>query len=267
VKTFILKNKNEIPAIGLGTWQLVGKTCEEAVETALEVGYRHIDTAEIYGNQQEIGNALLKSGVKRKEVFVTSKVWMSNLSKEDTMDSAKNTLEALQTDYLDLLLIHWPNKEIPVIKTLEALQILKEEGLIKNYGVSNFSIKNLKKTKGFDVVVNQVEFHPSLNQKKLKKYCDDNNIVITAYSPLAQGKDLNYKEVKNLAKKYEVSSAQAILNWLISKGIVAIPRSGDKKHIKDNFKTIDWELDKKDVELIDGLNEDKRLVNPDFSDF
>lgn len=267
MKYFTLKNKNKIPAIGLGTWKLAGKTCEEAVGYALEVGYRHIDTAEIYGNQQEIGNALSKTNVKRKDIFVTSKVWMSNLSKQDTIDSAKNTLEALQTDYVDLLLIHWPNKDIPVIETLEALQLLKEEGLVKNYGVSNFSVKNLEKTKGFEVVINQVEFHPSLNQEELKKYCDDHNIVITAFSPLAQGHDLKFKKVKNLAKKYEVSEAQVVLNWLISKGIVAIPRSGDKKHVKDNFQTLTWEMDKKDVALLDGLKKTNRIVNPSFADF
>lgn len=267
MKTFKLRNGNKIPAIGLGTWQLVGDTCERAVQIALEVGYRHIDTAEIYGNQQEIGNALSKTSVKRKDIFVTSKVWRSNLSKEETMDSAKQTLEALQTDYVDLLLIHWPNDTYPVNETLEAMELLKEEGLIKNYGVSNFGIKHLKETKGFEVVVNQVEFHPSLNQEKLKEYCDKQKIVITAYSPLAQGYDLKLKEVKELSKKYEVSTAQIVLNWLIGKGIVAIPRSGDEDHIQDNFKAIDWELEEADIKMLDKLDEEKRIVNPGFADF
>lgn len=266
MKTFSLKNGNEIPALGLGTWQLVGKICEEAVETALEVGYRHIDTAEIYGNQQDIGNVLSRNIMKRKEIFITSKVWTSELKKEETIDSCKKTLDALQTDYLDLFLIHWPNSAIPVTETLEAMELLKEEGLIKNYGVSNFMIDDLEETKGFEVVINQVEFHPSLNQEKLKEYCDREKIVITAYSPLAQGYDLKLQEVKEISGKHKVSTAQVILNWLISKGIAAIPRSRDKDHIKDNFETLNWKLNEEDMKVLDGLNEGRRLVNPGFFD-
>jgi 2,5-diketo-D-gluconate reductase B len=267
MKTFPLKNKNKIPVIGLGTWRLAGRTCEEAVLTALDAGYRHIDTAEIYGNQQEIGNALRESSVKRKDVFMTSKVWRSNLVKEKLIDSAKQTLEALQTDYLDLFLVHWPNEEIPIKETLETMELLKEERLVKNYGVSNFYIPDLEKTKGFEVVVDQVEFHPSLNQIELKEYCDRKNIVITAYSPLGQGYDLKLEKVKEIAKKYGVSTAQVVINWLIGKGIVAIPRSGDKKHIKDNIKALNWEMEERDKKIIDGLDEGRRLVNPGFADF
>lgn len=267
MKTFLLKNGNKIPVVGLGTWRLAGKTCEEAVLTALDAGYRHIDTAEIYGNQQDIGNALAESSVKRKEVFVTSKVWRSNLTKEGVVDSLEQTLEALRSDYVDLFLIHWPNEEIPVKETLEAMELLKEEGKIRNYGVSNFYIPELEKTKDFEVVVDQVEFHPTLNQAELKKYCDRKDIVVTAYSPLGQGYDLKLKKVKEIAGKYGVSTAQVVVNWLIAKGIVAIPRSGDKKHIKDNIKALDWEMEEEDKKVMDGLNEDRRLVNPGFADF
>lgn len=266
MKKFRLKNGNQIPAMGLGTWRLAGDTCEKAVEVALDTGYRHIDTAEIYGNQQEIGNVLSRFGM-RKDVFVTSKVWRSNLTKDKVIDSAKQTLEALQSDYVDLFLIHWPNPSIPIEESFEGMELLKEEDVVKNYGVSNFSIKNLKKTKGFEVAVDQVEFHPSLNQEKLKEYCDKEKIVITAYSPLAQGRDLDLLEVKELAEKYGVSTAQVVINWLVSKGIVAIPRSGNPKHIKDNFKALGWELEEEDVKVLDGLNEDRRMVAPGFADF
>jgi diketogulonate reductase-like aldo/keto reductase len=266
VKTFKLKNENEIPALGLGTWKLVGKLCEEIVEKALEVGYRHIDTAEIYGNQQDIGNVISKNLVKRKELFITSKVWSSELSKDETIDSCKKTLEALQTDYLDLLLIHWPSKAVPVTQTLGAMELLRQEKLIKNYGVSNFTIKELEETKGFEVVINQVEFHPSLNQQKLKEYCDKEKIVVTAYSPLGQGYDLKLPEVKRISGKHKVSTAQVVLNWLLQKGIVAIPKSGDKKHLRDNFKALDWKLNEDDMEVLDSLHEGRRLVNPGFFD-
>ena len=261
MKTFELKNGNKIPCIGLGTWQLNGDTCTKAVIDAIDIGYRHVDTAEIYGNQQNVGEGIKKSGINRKEIFLTSKVWRSNLHKQDVVDSCKETLEAMKVDYLDLFLVHWPNEEIEIKETLEAMELLKEEGLIKNYGVSNFTENDLDGTKGFEVVIDQVEFHPSLYQKKLKEYCDKRKIVIIAYSPLAQGVDLKLPEVVKISEKYKKSTAQIVLNWLRQHNIVAIPRSSKKDHIKDNFISLDWDLEQVDIEILDLLNKDMRIVN------
>jgi len=265
MKTFELKNGNKIPSLGFGTWQLNGKECTKAVVDAINVGYRHIDTAEIYGNQQSVDEGIKKSGINRKEIFLTSKVWRSNLYKQDVVDSCKETLEALKTEYLDLFLVHWPNKDIEIKETLEAMELLKEEKLIKNYGVSNFTEDDLDETSDFEVVVNQVEFHPSLNQKKLKEYCDRKKIVITAYSPLAQGMDLKLPEVVKMSQKYGKSTAQVLLNWLRQNRIVAIPRSSERAHIKDNFGSLGWDLEKEDIEILDSLNKDRRVINPGFA--
>jgi diketogulonate reductase-like aldo/keto reductase len=265
MKTFELKNGKTIPCIGLGTWQLNGEICSKAVVDAIDIGYRHVDTAEIYGNQQNVGEGIKKSGIRRKEIFLTSKVWRSNLKKQDVVDSCKETIEALNTDYIDLYLVHWPNEEVDIKETLEAMELLKEEGLIKNYGVSNFTKDDLEKTKGFEVVIDQIEFHPTLYQKELKEYCDKRKIVITAYSPLAQGLDLKLPQVVKISEKYKKSTAQIVLNWLRQHKIVAIPRSAEKDHIKDNFESLNWDLEKEDVETLDSLNKDMRVINPGFA--
>lgn len=265
MKTFKLKGKNEIPALGLGTWRLSGSGCEKAMEIALETGYRHIDTAEIYGNHKEIGRSLERSQIKRKDVFITSKVPQSKLWRQDTIDSCKRALDELRTDYLDLFLVHWPNRTIPIEETLEAMEELKGDGLIKSYGISNFTIEDIKNIpERFTPVTNQVEFHPSLNQKELKDYCDKKDILITAYSPLAKGEDFGIKEVRDIAQKHNATEAQVIIAWLIAKNIIAIPKAQDKEHIKENFGALRLDLDKEDMKLMEGLDKDNRIVNPGF---
>ena len=173
MKTLKLKEGNDIPIIGFGTWLLKRDECRKSVETALDVGYRHIDTADVYGNHEEIAKAVQNSGLKREELFVTSKIWRSELTKELAMYAGEKFLDELEVGYLDLLLIHWPNKNVPVSETLRALFELKEKGVAKSIGVSNFTINHLEEAlnSNIDFSVNQVEFHPSLNQKELKDYC------------------------------------------------------------------------------------------------
>lgn len=269
MKTFTLKNELTIPALGLGTWQLKGDDCKRAVEAALRIGYRYIDTAEAYDNQDIIGDVLNKSEIKREELFITSKVFHSHLRKNDVLAACENTLLDLDMDYLDMYLIHWPNKGIPISETIEALLQLRKEGKIKMFGVSNFTVHHLKDalTITNEIVNNQVEFHPSLNQTELKEYCDDQEILITAYSPIAQGKDLHLPVIKELAKKYEKPAAQVVLNWLIGKGMNVIPRSTKQENLEVNFKSLNWELDPKDIEKIDTIGGDYRIVKPGFHEF
>lgn len=269
MKYFKLNDGNKIPVLGFGTWQLTRDICRESVLKALEGGYRHIDTADVYGNHKEIAKAIKQSNINRSELFITSKVWRSELKKDLVLYAGERFLEELDTDYLDLLLIHWPNSSVPIQETLTAFQELKTKGLIKSYGVSNFTKTHLEEIKnlGLEITVNQVEFHPSLNQKELKKYCDKNNIVITAFSPIAQGQDLKLPLILELSKKYKKSTSQVILNWLISKNIVAIPRSSNINHIKDNFGTLKWHLNPDDIKKIDNIGSNNRLNNPSFAEF
>lgn len=256
-----LREGNQVPVLGLGTWDLRGEECRGAVEVALEVGYRHIDTADVYGNHEVIGEVIKASGVDRSEIFITTKVWTSDLRKQDALDAGRRFLEELETDYLDLLLVHWPRKGVPINETLEAFAQLKSEGVTRSIGVSNFTIGDLEEVlgTGIEFSVNQIEYHPSYQRQDLRRLCDENKIVVTAYAPLAKGQDLELAEVVELAKKYRKTPAQVVLNWEIVKGMVVIPKSKEKSHLKENFGCLDWKLEEKDIETIDGLDSGNRL--------
>ncbi len=269
MKTLPLEEGVEIPVLGLGTWQLKGETAQSAVEKALEVGYRLIDTADAYGNHKEVALAIKNSGIKRVDLFLTTKIWQSDLNRENVISAGNRFLNELEVDYIDLLLIHWPNKEINLEETLEAMNELKRKGIIRSIGVSNFTINHLKDSLNAKVRItnNQVEIHPTLSQIDLRNFCKENNIIVTAYSPIAQGQDLHLPLIQNLAAKYNKPPSHVILNWIIQSGMVAIPRSSNIEHIVDNFRTLDWELEKQDVDEIDNLNSNNRLINPSFSEF
>lgn len=259
----------KIPSVGFGTWQLQGSECEHSVSTALEVGYRHIDTAERYENHKEVGRAIKSSNIARDKLFITSKVWKDSLHTMEVMDECQRALEELQLEYLDLYLIHWPNQWVRLTETIDGLNRLQEKGLIKGYGASNFTIHHLQdaldaKAK---IVNNQVEFHPSLNQKELKKFCDEHKIRLTAYSPIAQGEDLGIPLVQELSRKYSQSPSQIILSWLLSKNIVVIPRSSKKERIIDNLGALKLKMEESDLEKMEELNTNNRLINPEWSEF
>ncbi|MCL4366827.1 aldo/keto reductase [Patescibacteria group bacterium] len=269
MKKLRLNAQAEIPILGLGTWQLSGSECQSAVEEALKIGYRHIDSADGYGNHQELAAAIKNSGLKRDELFITSKIPAIHLEHQEVLDSAHRYLEELQTNYLNLLLIHWPNSSIPIKDTLSAFAQLKDEGVIRAIGVSNFTIPRLEEALATNVEItnNQVEFHPSLNQADLKEFCDQHQIVVTAYSPVGRGEDLDLPVILELAKKYEKTPSQIVLNWLISQDIVAIPKSANPKHIQENFASTEFALSAEDVAAISHLDGHNRLVNPGFADF
>lgn len=269
MKTLVLNSQANIPMLGFGTWKLVGDTCTKAVAKALEVGYRHIDSADGYGNHTEVGQAIRQSSLKREDIFITTKVPRTFLSRADVLSNVERYLQELNTSYVDLLLIHWPNKDIPIAETLGAMQELREQGKIKAIGVSNFTIHHLKDAQatGVEVTNNQIELHPTFNQKELRAYCAANNIVVTAYSPLGRGQDIGLPLFQELANKYNASPAQVILNWILALGCVAIPKSEFPDQIEDNFKTLNWQLEQADIELISQLLQGERLVNPPHSEF
>jgi diketogulonate reductase-like aldo/keto reductase len=268
-KLVTLKDGNQIPSLGFGTWQLEGDECLEATIKALQTGYRLIDTADAYHNHKEVGQAIRNSGIKREDIYLSSKLWPSDLSYYNVIAAVDRFLKELDTNYLNLLLIHWPNKNIPIAETLEAMDEIKGRGLVKSIGVSNFNIRLLQEAieTDFPVVINQVEFHPSLNQKELKKYCDQQQIIIMAYSPIAQGQDLYIPIIEELSQKYHRSPSQIILNWLISQNMIPIPKATSQSHIEDNFQSLAFQLSPTDIEFINSINIHHRLINPSFASF
>jgi 2,5-diketo-D-gluconate reductase B len=258
-----------IPQLGLGTWQLTGETCYQATLDAIKIGYRHIDTAHIYGNHIEIGRAIKDSGVNRKELFITSKLWRNEMSGEDVKLALLRALNELQVEYLDLYIIHWPSHMMPMKPTLTALADLKKEGLIKHFGVSNFTINHLKDALEIteEIATNQVEFHPSLNQKDLLDFCNLHKINLTAYSPIGHGNDLNIPLILDLADKYDQTPAQICVNWCLQKGLPTIPKASSKSRLQENFDAQLFDLSTEDVVLIDQLNLENRYINPEFAEF
>ncbi|PTD94001.1 aldo/keto reductase [archaeon SCG-AAA382B04] len=258
-----------VPVLGYGTWQIKGEFCTKAVKDALKLGYRHIDTAQRYKNEENVGKAIDESDVKRDEIFLTTKVWRSNLSYEDVLVTTKESLKKLKTEYVNLLLIHWPNDEIEISETLKAMQELKEDEKIKHIGVSNFTLgllKEAQKKSEEKIFCNQVEYHPFILHNELLQYCQENNIILTAYSPLARGKVTENELLKKIGQKYDKTPAQVSLRYLIQQDMVcAIPKASNPKHRKENIKIFDFTLTPEEMERISKLSDQKKLIQPSFS--
>lgn len=266
-----LNNGVKIPILGLGTWEL-GESCCDAVKTALKLGYTHIDTAEGYKNEEEIGKAIL--GVKRENLFITTKsrLWTAQSSK-DVVKLCENALKRLGIDYIDLFLLHWPKKEMNMVEIFTGFKELYENKKIRAIGVSNCTINHLKdflkicKKFKLPLSVNQIEFHPYLYQKELLDFCKKNNIAVTAYSPLARGEIIKDKIIIELAKKYKKTASQITLRWILEKGLIVIPKASSEKHLKENLGIFDFSIKKEDTLKIDKMNINKRIINPDFAEF
>ncbi|NLJ49638.1 MAG: aldo/keto reductase [Candidatus Atribacteria bacterium] len=254
----------KMPVIGLGTWNLRGKECFEATISALEIGYRHIDTAEMYENETEIGEALARSLVPRNELFLTTKVWSNHLQYQDVIRSLERSLKKLKTDYVDLLLIHWPNPNIPLSDTFKAMSYLKNKGMLRFIGVSNFDKDLLLKAQqisSLPIMNVQVEYHPFLDQNSILSYCQKNNISLTAYCPIARGRDLNNPTLEKIASKHKKTVPQVMLRWLIQqKNVVAIPKAKSAEHQRINFDIFDFQLSPEEMNTIFQLNRGQRLV-------
>lgn len=269
MQTLKLNDSLTLPMLGLGTWQLTGETCSQAVLDALEIGYRHIDTAERYENQTEVGTALEASGLARNEYFLTSKLWMNHFSKAAVRPAFEQTLSELKTDHVDLYLLHYPDRTVPYAETLLELQKLKDEGLIKAIGVSNFTIHHLEEalSVGVEIVTNQVEFHPSLTQPDLRKFCSQHDIAITAYSPLGQGQDLQLPVIQTIATQHQATPSQVILAWIRQLGIIAIPKASSRSHLSENFSSQEITLSPIEVTTISALNTNNRLIVSQWAEF
>lgn len=259
----------KIPALGFGTWQLTGEKCVNGVKTALDIGYRHIDTAQIYENEAQVGQAIAESPISREEIFLTTKIWISHFRKQDVLDSFEESLKKLKTEYVDLLLIHWPNPEVELDETLGAMKMLQEQGKVKAIGVSNFPVALMRQAGeelGYDIACNQVEYHALLKQDIILDYAVKNEMAITAYSPLARGKLGENDVLARIAAKHGKSAGQIALRWLIQqKNVTAIPKASSKNHIRQNFEIFDFELDQHDIIEINALRGNHRMVNPDFA--
>jgi len=235
-----------IPKLGLGTWQNTGDTCTETVRTALELGYRHVDTAEAYDNQAAVGEGIASSSVDREDVFLTTKVWRSNLRADEVRESLRESRDELGVDYVDLLLIHWPHPRVPVDETLGAMADLRDEGLVRHLGVSNFTRSQLREAIAVadaPIVANQVLYHPYKDQSALREFRADNDVALTAYSPLARGSVLDDDLLVRIGERYDRTAAQVALRWLVQQdGVVAIPKSTSRDHLQQNLEAFEFSL-------------------------
>ncbi|WP_396275462.1 aldo/keto reductase [Halodesulfurarchaeum sp. HSR-GB] len=258
-----------MPQLGIGTWENTDpEECTNAVKTALEMGYRHVDTAQIYGNEAEVGRGIAAAEVDRESIFLATKVWIDSLDPEAVRATTKESLEKLGVDYVDLLYVHWPADTYDPDETLPAFQELVEAGLTERIGVSNFEPEHLKTASsvlGEDPFANQVEMHPLLPQVELRDAVAEMDTEIVAYSPLARGRVFDVPEITDVADKHEVSEAQVSLAWLREKGVTAIPKATSEDHIADNWASRTLELDAADIEKIDGIDRTDRQVDPDFA--
>ena len=252
VPTTTLPSGDELPQIGFGTWNIPEGDVADAVRTAIDAGYTHIDTAEGYQNEAGIGEAL--ADYDREDLFVTSKVLPSNLNYESLIESCEASLDRLGTDYLDLYLIHWPNPAISLRETFQAMERLHERGLIRNIGVSNFSQYQLSAAHhiaDFPIAVNQFEYHPWFQRPDLVEYCEETDTVVEAAAPLSRSDVFDDEVVRELSETYDVSPAQVVLQWAMDNDVVVIPKSSSPDHIRDNLESVELELDDSDRRRLD----------------
>lgn len=301
MKTLKFANRDQMPAIGLGTWKARGEEVKNAIKEAIHAGYRHIDTAAVYENESEIGDALAEifseGKVKREDVFITSKLWNNAHEKDRVIPALQDSLKKLRLDYLDLYLIHWPVafkagvgfpekpsdyiplENCPIIETWQQMESAKSQGLVRHIGVSNFSVKKLK-----DLIskartkpeVNQVELHPLLQQNELLQYCRQEDIMLTGYSPLGSGdrivamKDANEPSlmeidvIRQIASKKRTTAAQVLIAWHLSRNCSVIPKSSSKNHIIANIEAGNLSLDKNDLDQIAKLDKNYRFITGKF---
>lgn len=258
-----------IPAFGLGTFRLQDDVVIHSVKTALELGYRTVDTAQIYGNEAAVGQAIAESGVARTELFITTKIWVENLSADKLIPSLKDSLMKLRTEYVDLTLIHWPSPgaAVSVKESMQALLAAKEAGLTRQIGISNFPIALMKEAieaVGVEnIATNQIELHPFLQNRQVVAFAKEQGVHITSYMTLAYGEALKDEVIKRIAHKHQATAAQIVLAWAMQSGYAVIPSSTKRDNLASNMKAINLKLDADDMAQIAALDRQQRLVSPD----
>jgi 2,5-diketo-D-gluconate reductase B len=245
----------KVPSLGLGTYRLSGGECERAVERALSLGYRHIDTAQMYRNEEEVGRGIQGSGVDREEIFLTTKVWPSDFSYERTIQTTRESLRKLDTDRVNLLLMHWPGRDVPLEETLGAMRELQEEGSVRHIGVSNFPPSMVQEAaQHAEIFCNQVEYHPYEAQDELLGQAKEMDYLLTAYRPLSRGRILDDETLREIGEAHGKTAAQVALRWLIQQEkVAAIPKATSEEHLKANFDVFDFELNDEEMERVSEL--------------
>lgn len=267
VQNIQLNDGNFMPQLGFGLWQVTDQEAEEKVLHAIKVGYRSIDSAQIYGNEEGLGRAIHKCGLPRKELFITTKVWNTEHGYDTAMESVEVSLKKLGLDYIDLLLIHWPApKKNLYVETWKALIQLKKDGRVKSIGVSNFNADHLERIieeTSFIPAVNQIELHPRFQRHDLRAVHDRFNIKTESWSPLGQGQVLNDPTIKKMAEKHGKSPAQIIIRWHLDQGLIAIPKSVTPSRIEENFNVFGFTLDETDHRMIREMDDPAGRIGPD----
>src|SRR5215210_612498 len=256
-----------VPKLGFGTWQIEGRACQEAVEDALAIGYRHVDTARAYGNEREVGRGLEAAGLPRRELFLTTKIWREEYAPDELRRATEDSLRNLQVNCIDLLLLHWPNPDFPLEETLGAMVVLRDEGLIKHLGVSNFPAGLLSEAlKVAPIFADQVEFHPFLGQDALLELAVESDFMVTAYSPLARGKVPEDAALNEIAEAHGKTAGQVALRWLLDQPqVCAIPKASSHERRLENFDVFDLRLSDEERARIDALPKDQREISPGFA--
>jgi diketogulonate reductase-like aldo/keto reductase len=252
-----------IPVVGLGTWDLRRGTCARVVEQALRLGYRHIDTAEMYGNEREVGEGLRASGISRENVFITTKVWPDNLAPADLERSTKESLARLRLSHVDLLLIHWPSPRIPLPDTMGALCRMKQAGFARHIGISNFTVPLIEEAVRLatePLVTNQIEWHPYIDQSKVVAACRRHGLSVTAYSPIARGRAGDDAQLQRIGMRHGKTAGQVSLRFLIQEGAIVIPRTSKLERLKENMTIFDFELDRAEMDAIRKLADEATRV-------
>lgn len=256
----------EIPPIGLGTWQNKGPQCAESVETALNTGYRHVDTAQLYGNEKQVGKGMAQSDIPREDVTLATKVWTDKLTHDAVLNSTAESLAKLGTNYVDILYVHWPADTYDAAETLAAFDQLVDDGKVKHIAVSNFTpdlVDEARRHADHPILANQIEMHPMLPQKEMQRYCIENDLYLVAYSPLARGRALDLPDIQEIAEEHDATPAQVTLAWLLSKPhTVPIPKATSRKHIEENLAALELDLTDEDIHRIDELGNRNRLIDP-----
>jgi len=265
--TMLVVAGTEVPKLGFGTWQLTGEDCEEGVRDALELGYRHIDTARMYGNEAEVGRGIAASGVERGSIFLTTKLWYTTLRAPDVRAQLEGSLRDLGVEHVDLLLIHWPNEEIPLAETLGAMTELQEEGRVSHLGVSNFPPRLLRDALELaPIACNQVEYHPFLGQSELLVLARERDLLLTAYSPLAHGEAHRDPVLREIGEAHGKSAGQVALRWLLDQPhVAAVPKASTHEHRAANLDVFDFELSDDERSRVAGLERGLRTADPSWA--